>query len=177
MEVEKRKQLPWELILKRFIAHQISLHKQQTWKRVNRRFPDALPGKKRLPKLKILIGADASGSISDREWGAFFNEINGIYDEDAEIWVAEFDTEIANYYKYTGIPEKRKTSGGTCFRAVHKKAIEEGFKAVIYFTDGWGSFPDKSEVKYKCLWVLDSGMDPAQVPYGDAVRLELRDAK
>lgn len=177
IEVENRKKLPWHVILKRFIANQISIHKRSSWNKVNRRFPELIPGKKRIPKLKILIGADASGSIADKEWSAFFNEINAIHAEDAEIWVAEFDTEIANYYKYTGTPEKRKTSGGTCFIPVHKKAIEERFKAVIYFTDGWGSFPNKNEVTYKTLWVLDSGMNPSDVPYGDAIKMELNDDK
>ena len=170
IQVEKRKRLPWHVILRQFIASQVSIHKKSTWKKSNRRFPEQMPGHKRDPKLKLLIGVDASGSVGDKAWATFFNEVNGIHLENAELWIAEFDTQVVNYYKYTGTPEKRRTCGGTDFRPVHQKMIEGKFQGLIMFTDGYGSFPEKKDVHYRSLWVIDGDF---KAPYGHSIKIEV----
>lgn len=168
LEVEKKKSLPWVTILRQFVAQLMNTTKRNNWKKVNRRYPMQLPGFKRDPKLKILVGLDESGSFSDEEWSEAMNEIHAISKQGVEVWIASFDTQITNYYKFTGTHKPRATYGGTSFKPVHEKALSERFNAVIMLTDGFGDFADPKDVTYQSLWVMSSN---EKSPYGVTIRL------
>lgn len=168
IEVEKKQALPWVTILRQFVHTLLSTVRHNNWKKVNRRFPGLLPGFKKEPKLKILVGLDESGSFGDDEWAEAMNEIQAIAAQGVEVWVAAFDTRITNYYKFERNPKPRSAYGGTSFVPVHEKAISERFNAVIMLTDGYGDYPDKKDVTYQSLWVMCTDY---KAPYGVTVRL------
>ena len=168
VDLEKKKALPWVTILRQFVHSLISTDRHNNWKKVNRRFPGELPGFKKQPKLRILVGLDESGSYTDGEWAEAMNEIYAIHGQGVEIWVAAFDTRITNYYKFNGFHQARSTSGGTSFVPVHEKALEGRFNAVIMLTDGYGDFPNKDLVTYQSLWVMNSR---AKAPYGVTIHM------
>ena len=171
LDYEANKTIPWYLVLRQFIQSLVDVTSKNTWKKRSRRFPRLLPGIKKLPKLKLLIGIDSSGSVGDKDLSKFYTEVDCIKNSaNVDIDIAVFDTDIHQREKYTkGFEAKRVCSGGTSFIPVHQLALEERFKGVIYLTDGYAEFPNKDEVNYKCLWVLNTSIVP---PYGNVVRIK-----
>ena len=86
---------------------------------------------------------DTSGSIGDDEVEAFFNEIQHIWQQGAEIMVLECDTQINNTYIYRGkAPLEVSGRGDTNFDAALEYANQKSAAdAVVYFTDGLGPMP------------------------------------
>lgn len=171
LDYEIGKQVPWNVILRQFMQSLLDVNSKNTWKKVNRRFRGKLPGAKRLPKLELLIGIDSSGSVSDEDLKKFYAEVEAINAAgNVTIDIAVFDTNIHQREEYSkGFKAKRLCSGGTSFIPVHELALKERYKGVIYLTDGYADFPDKNEVSYKCLWVLNTSVQP---PYGNVVRIK-----
>lgn len=171
LEYEASKQVPWYLVLRQFMQSLVDVKTRNTWKKVNRRFRGKLPGAKKLPRMDLLIGIDSSGSVSDENLKAFYAEVDAINDTGmCTIDIAVFDTNIHQREEYKrGFEAQRLCAGGTSFVPVHKLALEERYKGVIYLTDGWADFPDANEVSYKCLWVLNTDVKP---PYGNVVRIK-----
>ena len=167
MEYEKGKALPWYLILRQFMQSLIDVKSVNTWKKVNRRFRGKLPGAKKLPRLKILVGIDMSGSMSDEDVKKCFNELDVMNNTGmAQIEVCYFDNKIHHREAYRkGFVAERVCSGGTSFIPVHELALEERFKGVVYLTDGYADFANKDDVSYKCLWVLNN--NNVKPPYGN----------
>lgn len=171
LEYEASKTVPWYLVLRQFMHSLIDVKTNNTWKKANRRFRGKLPGVKKLPKLKLLVGIDMSGSMSDEDVKKCFDEVDAINQTGmAEIQVAYFDTNIHHKEVYRkGFEAKRVCSGGTSFVPVHELALEERYKGVIYLTDGYAEFPNPDKITYKTLWVLNSDVKP---PYGNAIRIK-----
>jgi len=171
LDHEASKQVPWHIVLRQFMQSLVDVKTKNTWKKVNRRFRGKLPGVKKLPKLDLLIGIDMSGSMSDEDIKKCFAEVDAIYNTGmVNIEVAYFDTYIHHKEDYKkGFEAKRVCAGGTSFVPVHELAIEERYKGVIYLTDGYADFPNRNDVTYKCLWVLNSDVKP---PYGNSVRIK-----
>lgn len=170
-DVERNKSLPWNLLLRQFMQSLVSIDQKSSWKKRNRRFKGKLPGVKKIPRIKILVAMDESGSVGEDEHKKFVNEIKAIYDTGfVEIWIAKFDTQIHEYYKYDGGNIGRHANGGTDFIPVHEKCLEEKFKGLIMLTDGEATFPNASEVTYKTLWVMVGDIQKA--PYGHTVYIK-----
>lgn len=172
LDHEASKQVPWHLVLRQFMQSLIDVKTKNTWKKVNRRFRGKLPGIKKLPRLDLLIGIDMSGSMSDEDIKKCFNEVDAIHSTGmVNIEVAYFDTTIHHKEDYKkGFEAKRVCSGGTSFIPIHELAIEERYKGVIYLTDGYAEFPNRDEVTYKTLWVLNN--DSVKPTYGNTVRIK-----
>lgn len=169
-DVEKSKSLPWNLLLRQFMQSLVSIKQTSSWKKRNRRFKGKLPGIKKDPKVKIMIGMDESGSVGNEEHAKFVNEIKAIHSTGiVEIWIAKFDTQIHEYYKYDGGDIGRCAEGGTDFIPVHEKCLEESFKGLIMLTDGQAWYPDAKEVTYKSLWVMSTD---EKAPYGQTVHIK-----
>jgi predicted metal-dependent peptidase len=150
----------------------VDVKSKNTWKKVNRRFRGKLPGAKKLPRMDLLIGIDSSGSMSDEDLKKVYTEVDAINDTGmCSIEIAVFDTDIHQREEYhKGFEAKRICSGGTSFIPVHELAIAERYKGVIYLTDGYADFPNKDEVTYKCLWVINN--THVKPPYGQTIRIK-----
>jgi predicted metal-dependent peptidase len=66
----------WKKVLRAFIGAAQRADKSNTMRRINRRFPYIHAGRKVNRVANIAISIDQSGSVSDSELNAFFNELN-----------------------------------------------------------------------------------------------------
>ncbi|HOW87332.1 MAG TPA: VWA-like domain-containing protein [Candidatus Omnitrophota bacterium] len=150
-EFLKGSKVNWKSVLERFLIHATLVRSILSRKRPNRRFEE-FPGQKVEQKLKLLIGLDTSGSVSDRELALFFAEIEKIKALGMDITVAECDSKIGNVYRYKTRPKAVSGRGGTSFRPVFDLAEKLRPDALLYLTDGEGDYPERS--KYSTLWCL-----------------------
>lgn len=168
---QKRSQIDWRNVFKRFLTGRGRMETRATYKRVSRRF-DENPGRKRSVGLDVLIALDESGSITDDQLQTFYVELMAVNRiTNARIQVTEFDTRCtapkpAEEYRHM---RERTKNGGTDFRPVFELADSLMLSLVVIFTDGEGSAPEF--VNQKVLWVLTKGAkQPA--PYGYNVSFE-----
>ncbi len=133
--------------------------------------PDIQQGE-RLDWLAIAI--DTSGSIGETELNAFIGEIRGILGSFDKVKVKlTFCDSFASPFVELEEFEKEKIKptggGGTDFNPVFEliKKEESEPLALIYFTDGFGSFPDKKP-NYDTLWISTSG-NQVEYPFGKSL--------
>lgn len=126
--------------------------------------------------LKIGFAADTSGSMGDREIGAALTEVLAILRaypaaQGLAYWV---DAEAYGPYELREFLALRpQGGGGTDFRPFFERMKGETVDVVIYVTDGYGTFPEPSEVAQQTIWVVTpGGLDSAQFPFGRVIRLE-----
>ena len=174
--VKTKSQVPWQSVLRNRL-NSYSREYEGTKKRINRRQPDRLElsGRRRKRNISLIIGIDESGSISDKEYNYFIEEIFKVIGEfDCCLHIYEFTGEVESY---TNVPNEKiksfkrnrkkfgqyRFNGGTCFQPVFD-AIKDNKKIdqdslLIMFTDGYG----ESEVDYKGqkerLWVVVGGRE------------------
>ena len=150
-EFLKGSRVNWKSILERFLIHATLVRSIFSRKRPNRRFEE-FPGQKVEQKLKLLIGLDTSGSVSDRDLALFFAEIEKIKALGMEITVAECDTKVGNVYRYRSRPKAVSGRGGTNFKPIFEFAEKHRPDALLYLTDGYGDYPERSKIP--TLWCL-----------------------
>lgn len=174
-EILKKRRVPWNVLLRTFVATMGKVTRDSTWKRENRRFGD-FPGHRRLPGLNLLVIVDTSGSVSDQELGIFFDEINNIHkDKRNFVRVMECDAAVHATYKYTGKPPaKCRGRGGTCFTP----ALEEAWKlkprpdGIVYLTDGYGENPNRVNT-IPVIWVVTpNGTTDGCARFGRIIRMD-----
>jgi len=129
----------WKKVLRAFIGAAQRADKSNTMRRINRRFPYIHAGRKVNRVANIAISIDQSGSVSDAELNAFFNELNKL-SELATFTVIPFDTKVAEDKVYTWKKgEKRKWErvmyGGTCFNAPTEYVNKGNYDGHIVLTD------------------------------------------
>ncbi len=178
--VEKPK-LKWSDILKRMIPSAKSGYKKTTT-RLDRRFPDRLDLRGKLPKRspKILIAIDISASMSDKDMENILIEILDIAkNKSCEISVIECDDAIRRFYKLTGIKDikpRSKKNGSTKFSPVFKYIKDNNMRnyILIYFTDGVGEKRlEVTPINDRTLWILTGNSDLSlEKPHGTVVKLE-----
>ena len=111
----------WKKVLRAFIGASQRADKTNTMRKINRRFPYIHAGRKVNRVANIAISIDQSGSVSDAELNAFFNELNKLATL-ATFTVIPFDYEVAEQKVYVWKKgDKRKWErvlyGGTNFDA------------------------------------------------------------
>jgi predicted metal-dependent peptidase len=175
------KRINWKTKLYRFISN--TLVKDYTY---------ALPSKKSqsigsyLPSsikedVEVVAAIDTSGSMGQDE----LNEINAQLIEMARTFsnlklrIIECDATITfDKLLQNGVVEKLRKmevrgGGGTSFLPVytHIKQKYPTTKLLIFFTDGYGEYPDKEYIP--TLWVITKGgMDIDRLPFGDKIKME-----
>ena len=141
----------WKKVLRAFIGAAQRADKSNTMRRINRRFPYIHAGRKVNRVANIAISIDQSGSVSDQELNAFFNELNKLSDL-ATFTVIPFDTRVAEDKVYTWKKgEKRKWErvmyGGTCFNAPTDYVNKGNFDGHIVLTDLMAAKPKPSRCR------------------------------
>jgi predicted metal-dependent peptidase len=141
----------WKKVLRAFIGAAQRADKSNTMRRINRRFPYIHAGRKVNRVANIAISIDQSGSVSDSELNAFFNELNKL-SELATFTVIPFDTKVAEDKVYTWKKgEKRKWErvmyGGTCFNAPTDYVNKGNFDGHIVLTDLQAPKPKSSRCR------------------------------
>ena len=123
------------------------------------------PGIKKFEKLKLAIGIDTSGSISNEQLNLFLNELKWIEKEGGYVHIYECDTEIKRDYPFKKYDGNFTGRGGTNLEPVLKRVSEEKYDALIFFTD---FYTPKIETNYHIptLWVLsENNMEKEEFPY------------
>jgi predicted metal-dependent peptidase len=151
-----------------------------TWARPSRRswhMDAVMPGMKPGELIDVVIGIDASGSITDKDLKAFLSEIKGIMEayEEYRITVLGWDTEVHNVATFTSDNLEDITTfepgggGGTDPHCVwnYLQANDIEPKKLIMFTDfcffGWSP----AEVEQYCdtVWII-KGNKSAEPEFG-----------
>ena len=167
-----RGHLDWRRRLRRYVGEAMKV--RPVFNRPPRRFPTMagiLPGRRRQPaKPKIMAVIDTSGSIT----APLLQMIDGELARLAKAYtvkVVECDAMIHSVYEYKPI-KKVKGGDGTDFCPPFEKDFLRQHRPdlVVYFTDGFGSAPDKAP-RVPVIWCLTpNGVRPA--PWGKVIQME-----
>ena len=168
----------WKKVLRAFIGAAQRADKSNTMRRINRRFPYIHAGRKVNRVANIAISIDQSGSVSDSELNAFFNELNKL-SELATFTVIPFDTKVAEDKVYTWRKgEKRKWErvmyGGTCFNAPTDYVNKGNYDGHIVLTDLQAPKPKSSRCRR--MWMA-SKLNVDQMPFKTQERVIAIDVK
>ena len=168
----------WKKVLRAFIGAAQRADKSNTMRRINRRFPYIHAGRKVNRVANIAISIDQSGSVSDSELNAFFNELNKL-SELATFTVIPFDTKVAEDKVYTWRKgEKRKWErvmyGGTCFNAPTEYVNKGNFDGHIVLTDLQAPKPKSSRCRR--MWMA-SKFNVDHMPFKTQERVIAIDVK
>jgi predicted metal-dependent peptidase len=155
------------------------------WRRPDRRLivrDIYSPGRSGFGSECVVVGADTSGSIGERELSMFFAEVSGILEDvrpkrlflvwcDAQVHrVDELnDPSDLNTVRCKGAPG----GGGTSFVPVFDWIAKQGLSvdALVYLTDGMGTFPDKAP-NYPVIW--GNIYPQSKYPFGDVVDIPVQ---
>lgn len=145
----------WRQDIQRFVARTTELLIENTRKKRNRRYGIIFPGFKILPKLKIAIGLDTSGSVGDEELAQFHSEICRLHHMGIELHIIECDTKVNQVYKFDPKKEFKVIGrGGTAFKPVFDEAAKLEIDGLIYMTDGECYGENIPTPKFTVLWAL-----------------------
>lgn len=165
--------IPWNKVLRTFVASATESDLDYTMKRVSKRF-GTRPGTRKEDVLELAVAIDTSGSISDTQLKVFMNEIYWIYKNGAHIQMLECDCAITKQYRYKGKWNGQITGrGGTDLEPVLKE-VEGQYDALIYFTDFYAPVINH-KYQMPILWVLTTELTEDQYPYkwGKHVKIEV----
>ena len=176
-------QIDWREVLREFISSTCAGNDYSTWRKPNRRFISAglyLPSGISEKIEGVVVAADMSGSIGQREQSVIITEAKSCFDAVKPSWVRMlyWDTEVVGDEKYEHDELDRFVQttkpvggGGTNVECVPPYIAENNInpQAVIVITDGylhggWG--------KWSCpvLWVVIDNKD-AHPPVGKCVHV------
>ena len=151
--------ISWKTLFNRFVGSTLTTEIYQTRKRPNFRFEDA-PSNKYKNKVRIVVGCDSSGSVSDHELREFFGQIKHMWRAGVKVDICMWDAECDDAYDYKGENVyKRTKSGGTrasCFiEYVNENKRRKNWTCAINLTDGYiEDAPIKCNIPM--LWVITS---------------------
>lgn len=122
---------------------------------------------------KVVVGVDASGSITDPILEQFSGEIAGIGRRTgAEIHVLVFDTKVLSHTKMAGQSWEQEITeidfsrgGGTCFVDVIDKAQKLDPSIIVVLTDLYGPF-GKAPGNTPVIWAIPDEKAPCEPPFG-----------
>jgi len=167
--------IPWQQVLRQFMATAGRVGRRSTWMREHRRFDHITPGIRKRHRLNLLVGIDVSDSTNCVELReAFARELLQIAKgRDASITVAYANSRVQRVEAFTSATctVGRYDGGGftdLCPLFVYARTMHPLPAAVIYLTDGIGPAPE--EMEFPTLWVLTAdGEKP--VPWGAELRM------
>ena len=129
--------------------------------------------------VKVYVAVDTSGSIDNRLLKMFLSEVRGILSSyphlECELYYA--DAEVYGAYELnpdSDLPQPQGGSGTSFvpfFNQIDNCWDGMTTAVCVYLTDGYGTFPD-TPPELPVLWVVTpGGLDLAQFPFGETVRL------
>jgi len=172
-QIRAPKMVPWQKILRRFIAKGGKGRLIYTKKRESKRY-HTRPGTRLGNQLKVWVAIDDSGSISDYQLAIFASELRHIKNTGAEVWVIEADTEVTRVHQF----KKRLISvtgrGGTDLSAPFRWLIKKKIRpdVFVYMTDGYG--PTLATMPFPTLWVFTQNGTPP-VDWGQQITIKDKD--
>lgn len=179
IEKIKKSKVKWERIFHRYVGQALAKD-DYSYIRPNRRYISQdlyLPDLRNYKLGKLCVAVDTSGSISDRQLEDFAAELYKINYLIEETIVITCDADIQNVYRVKKLdPELFKKiqfngRGGTSFIPPfdYIEKEKEPIELFIYFTDSYGSCPQKAP-KYPVIW-LYTDLDSPHQPWGHHVHM------
>ena len=170
--------VPWEVVLKDFVASSSENVLDYTMKRKSKRY-DTRPGTKKDDVLNVAIGIDTSGSIDEDMLKMFFSELRWIDKTGTKMTVFEWDTQVNREYDFHDFDGTVSGRGGTDPTDFLEKVSERKFDCVITFTDLYFS---NVEQKYNIpmMWVCDRGgwgYDNDDYPVSEGIIMKVNDTR
>lgn len=162
----QRPKVPWNNVLRRFVASSYETILDYTMRRRSRRF-GTRPGTCKEDVLKLAVAIDTSASISDQQLLMFFSEIHWIWKSGAEITICEADTQIVRSYPFRGkFDGSVGGRGGTDLEPVLIETSKKKYNGLIYFSDLEAPRINKI-YPIDVLWVLSNNreLDRSEYPY------------
>jgi predicted metal-dependent peptidase len=147
--------VPWEVVLKDFLASSSENVLDYTMKSRSKRF-DTRPGTKKEDVLNVAIGIDTSGSIDNEMLKVFFNELYWIEKTGTKMTVFEWDTKVNREYDFRDYDNAVSGRGGTDPTDFLETVSDRKFDCIITFTDLCFA-PVKEKYNIPMLWVVDNG--------------------
>jgi predicted metal-dependent peptidase len=166
--LEEKPKINWKVVLSDFF-NSVSLEREVTWQRFSRRV-DGMPFKKRLKQTKIGIAIDTSGSIDNDLMSQFTKEVNAIKKSSGiKTIVVTSDAEVHQVFEDDDdLSESFDGGGGTDFVPAVEYLSSREVDAIIYFTDGYGNYPEKNNLPI--FWCLTSDCETPK--HGISIRME-----
>ena len=162
--IKDKPELPWGVILRRWLASSVTSEKIHTKRRYNKRFPH-MSGSYKKRETDILVAIDYSGSVSDELLGSLLTELKGIA-RNANVKVVPFTDVVhsdmlVNLDRYSSHDfSQRQVCGGTSFDAAYDYWKQEHKKAkLIVLTDGRDTGTGNRNYKRDCLFVVPKGFN------------------
>jgi predicted metal-dependent peptidase len=171
--------VPWQHELRDYLLAKAA--DEYSWSRPNMRWLEAgfyFPSKRNYRCGTIAVVFDTSGSIGQKEVDEFASELSGIMRDmkPERIVFCQCDADISDWQIWedeTEIPGGRvkiKGGGGTSFIPPFHKLEEEQLTpdVLIYFTDGYGTFPKAAE--FPVVWAMTTDV---KAPFGHRIQIDL----
>lgn len=174
--------IDWASLVANILSEDIS---DYTFSSPDRRFleePFILPELYSWDKVKDVVFAyDTSGSISDDDLHAFYNETKAMFEqfETLDGWAGVCDAYLHSFKELSRDATYKdinfKGGGGTAFEPVFAEVAKRELrpKALFYFTDTYGSFP-REEPPYPVFWLVRSHIGDnnnyENVPWGTIIK-------
>ena len=153
-DLNGQSKLNWRVILRRWIKQSQRRNRDKNIFRESPFIEGVFPYFKNEPRPEYDVYVDASGSVSDDEITAFFNEVLAIQKGlKATVRVHQFDTTIhrTDVLEHA-VPEiERAACGGTSFAPVVEHAKANNLRNIIIMTDGYAPVVDTKGLRV--LWV------------------------
>lgn len=172
---QKENIIPWQIVLKNFLASSSENILDYSMKRLSKRF-GTRPGTIKSDVLSVAIGIDTSGSISDEMLNLFFSELDAIARTNTKMEVFEWDTEVQRRYDFRDFDGCVSGRGGTDPIPALREMTAEKFDCIIMFTDlGFANIQEEYGVPI--LWVVDKpffggSWENEKMPIAEGIVLE-----
>ena len=130
-------------------------------------------------RLNVLVAIDTSGSIDQEELTQFISELLGIANAYHFIKIELYYVDVDIYGPYELSEDMQKMppqgGGGTDFDVFYQEVVDNknqnNLDLIVYFTDGYGDFPEQ-EPATETMWVVTcGGLDSVSFPFGVIARL------
>lgn len=183
--ISKKHYIPvidWAALVSKILSEDIT---DYTFSQPDRRFLDAdfvLPELYSWDKVKDVIFAyDTSGSISNDDLNAFYQETIALWEHFPNLtgWAAVCDAYVHSFKEITPDTTYKEINfqggGGTDFRPVFDEIEKRNLrpKALFYFTDTYGSYPD-NDPGYPVFWLVHSyigdNSNYESLPFGKVIK-------
>jgi len=131
--------------------------------------------------LEVNVCIDTSGSISSHLLDKFLAELKGIMSSYPHVTCNLFyaDTDLYGPYEIDSITSVPGAEGfgGTCFKPFfnfldkgNSNLISNNNRVAVYFTDGYGTFPEESPCQ--TMWLVPRDcLESSEFPFGEVIRI------
>ena len=162
-------------------------------RRPNKRFQDFFIPTHRSETINVIFAFDTSGSMFDEALMKGASEVEGIFQsfDNVKMYILACDAQIHSAELWDGatslsedvekMAKAFKGGGGTDFipvfewiRDMDEQTADNSFNILIYFTDGYGSFPQDPNLIdiVDTIWIRrENDLKPEDFPFGKVITL------